>query len=205
MGILQEMGKKPWLNQGAPDEGAAAGTTFALPAEKVGLRVFLGVITVVFSLMVIIYSDRMTFADWQSVSVPWLLWVNTALLVLASLAFHKARESARAAQLDGIRSGLFAGGALTIAFLAGQLFAWQQLVGAGHYASSGPAVDFFYMLTAAHGLHMVGGLVAWGRTMIKVRRGVGAADLLPSVDLCTAYWHYLLMIWIVLFGLLLFT
>ena len=204
MGILRELTKKPWLNQGAPAEGDAAGT-FSLPTEKVGLRVFLGVVTVVFSLMVIVYSDRMSFPDWRDFSLPWLLWVNTALLVLASVAFQRARDSARREQMDGVKSGLFAGGALTIAFLAGQLFAWQQLVAAGFYVATNPAVDFFYMLTAAHGVHMVGGLVAWGRTMIKLKRGAEAAEVLSSVDLCTAYWHYLLMIWLVLFGLLLFT
>jgi len=205
MGILQELTNKPWLNQGAPVEGEATGATFAMPTEKVGLRIFLGVVTVVFSLMVVVYSDRMTFPDWRYIPAPWLLWVNTALLILASVAFQRARDSARREQIDGVRSGLVAGGALTIAFLAGQLFAWQQLVAAGHYASSGPAVDFFYMLTAAHGVHMIGGLVAWGRTMIRLQRTTEAAEVLPSVDLCTAYWHYLLMIWVVLFGLLLFT
>ena len=95
------------------------------------------------------------------------------------------------------------GGVLTFAFLTGQLYVWQQLVDLGYYANTNTANAFFYLLTALHGLHLLGGLVAWGRSVFRMRRGSSATDLRLSVELCTVYWHYLLMIWLVLFGLLL--
>ncbi len=66
--------------------------------------------------------------------------------------------------LDGVKKGLLAGGAFTSAFLAGQLWAWQQLDASGHYTSANPAFAFFFLLTALHGLHLVGGLWVWART-----------------------------------------
>jgi len=205
MGVLNELSQKPWETQGAPSEDDWTGT-FGMAAEKVGLRVFLVVVTILFSLMVVVYSDRMTFSDWRHIPVPWLLWVNTALLVLASVAFQRARDGARLARMEDVKTAMLIGGGLTIAFLVGQLIAWQQLAATGNFVSSGPAADFFYMLTAAHGLHMVGGLVAWGRSIARLRQGQEEpAAVFASVDLCTAYWHYLLMIWVVLFGLFLFT
>jgi len=61
------------------------------------------------------------------------------------------------------------------------------------------------MLTAAHGVHLIGGLVAWGRTIAKVRRGYGVVLVRMSVELCTIYWHFLLLIWLILFVLMLLT
>lgn len=172
---------------------------------KVGLRVFLAVATVVFSLLVVAYADRMAGSDWRPMPVPWLLWLNTAILILSSAALQWAWGGARWGQLDVVSAGLLAGGVFAFAFLAGQLLAWQQLAAAGYFAAANPAVAFFCLITALHGLHLLGGLVAWGRTTAKVRRGCEVADVYLSVELCAVYWHFLLLIWLVLFGLLLFT
>ena len=99
----------------------------------------------------------------------------------------------------------FAGGALAGVFLVGQLAAWQQMVGLGYFASSNPANAFFYLITGLHGLHLLGGLVAWGRTMSRLGRGDEIARLGASAELCAIYWHFLLAVWLVLFGLMLFT
>ena len=81
----------------------------------------------------------------------------------------------------------------------------QQLVAQGYYAASNPANSFFYMLTALHAVHLFGGLVAWGRTILKVWQGVEVSDVRMTVEMCAIYWHFLLVVWFVLFGLLLFT
>jgi cytochrome c oxidase subunit 3 len=172
---------------------------------KLGLRVFLAVVTVLFSLLVVAYADRMAAADWRSLPVPWLLWLNTVMLILSSVALQWAWGGARWGQIDVVWVGLLAGGVFAFAFLAGQLWAWQQLAAAGYFAATNPAVAFFYLITALHGLHLLGGLVAWGRTIAKVRGGCEVGQVRLSVELCAVYWHFLLLIWLVLFGLLLFT
>lgn len=196
---------KPWLESPGDAHVLHSGREFALPTAKFGLRVFLGVATVLFSLFIIAYSDRMVFGDWHPLHEPGLLWVNTGFLVLGSVALQWAWVSAKRDQIDGIRIGLYAGGFFSVAFLAGQILVWQQLMDLGMFASSNPANAFFYLLTAFHGLHIFGGLVALARTTAKLQRNVEPERLRLSVELCTIYWHFLLVVWLVLFGLLLFT
>jgi cytochrome c oxidase subunit 3 len=104
-----------------------------------------------------------------------------------------------------VKIGLLAGGGFAIVFLTGQLVAWQQLVALGYYAATNPANAFFFVMTALHGLHLFGGLVALGRTADKVLRGFDVDQVRLSVELCAVYWHFLLAVWLILFGLMLFT
>ena len=159
----------------------------------------------VFSLTVVTYADRMLVADWRSLPEPAVLWLNTALLVLSSIALQWARVHADRGHQDGVRFGLLWGGGFAFAFLAGQLVAWRQLVDLGYFAAANPANAFFYLVTALHAAHLLGGLVAWARTAAKLRRGVALDRLRLSVELCAVYWHFLLVIWLALFGLLLLT
>ena len=177
-----------------------------MATEKVGLLVFLSAITVLFTLLIISYNGRILLAsDWRPMPDPWLLWLNTGVLILSSVAFQRTRRSARRGQIDGVRSGLRVSGGLAFAFLAGQLLASFQLIGLGYYASANPANAFFYLLTGLHAVHLIGGLVAWGRTQARVRRGYSAAQVFLSIELCAMYWHFLLFVWLILFTLMLVT
>ena len=201
MGLFREITKKPWITEQGAVEDLHDGTTFALPPAKLGLRIFMTVITVLFTILAISYSTRTTFPDWNPVPAPTLLWLNTALLVLSSIAMQWARTSARRGRTEGVRNGLIAGGVFAFAFLIGQLLAWQEL----GYIPSEPAIVFFYLLTGLHGLHLLGGLVAWGRASAKLLQGFEAIDVRLSVELCAVYWHFLLILWVGLFALLLLT
>lgn len=170
-----------------------------------GLRVLLAVVTVFFSLIVIAYGDRMAVSDWRPFPEPLLLWVNTLVLVCSSLAWYWACINVRRGDLEGVKTGLLVGGGLAVVFLTGQYWAWRQMIALGYYADSNPANAFFYLVTAVHGLHLLGGLVAWGRTVSKVWRSDNLAKVRMSVELCAVYWHFLLAVWLVLFGLLLFS
>ncbi len=204
MSIFRALTEKPWLVEG-PVYQLHSGREFFLPRVVLGLRVFLAVVAVLFTLLIVAYADRMSLADWRPLPEPWLLWPNTALLILSSIAFQRACAAANRGQIEGVRSALLAAGVLAFGFLAGQLLAWQHLVESGYFAAANPANAFFYLLTALHALHLSGGLVAWARTSAKVRRGFEAAEVRLSVELCAVYWHFLLVIWLVVFGLLLFT
>jgi cytochrome c oxidase subunit 3 len=203
--LFQQLTEKPWVTVQGTVVDLHAGRAFPLPTAKIGLRVFLGVVTVLFSLLVVAYGDRMAAADWRPLPEPWLLWLNTAMLILSSIAFQWASVSARRGRRDGVRVDLLAAGGFAIAFLVGQLVVWQQLAALGYFAATNPAVAFFYLITALHALHLLGGMVVWGRTTAKVWRGVEVEQVRMSVELCAVYWHFLLVVWLVLFGLLLFT
>jgi cytochrome c oxidase subunit 3 len=200
--VRQTVNVKPWMEQ-RPIEIVHGDGALSLPPVKVGLGVFLAVATSLFALLISAYHMRMMGEDWTRLAVPRVLWLNTALLFLSSVAMQWTRAAARRGQIDGVRSGLIAGGALTFSFLAGQLWAWQQMDAAGYFLTANPAYSFFYLLTALHGLHLLGGLWVWGKTTAKVLRGVEVGKVRLSVELCTVYWHYLLLVWLVLFAVLL--
>ncbi|HEU5296633.1 MAG TPA: cytochrome c oxidase subunit 3 [Burkholderiaceae bacterium] len=199
----QSINVQPWLAQGSIRD--VHEQVLARPAAKTALWVFLAVVTSLFALFISAYAMRMHVGDWQPLPKPMLLWWNTAVLVVTSVVMQRTVVAARREDAGGLRIGLIAGGALTLAFLTGQLVAWRQLSDAGYFLTSNPANSFFYMLTAVHGLHVLGGLVAWGRTASRVWHGADVAGVRLSVELCAIYWHFLLVVWLVVFVLLLST
>jgi cytochrome c oxidase subunit III len=204
--LVRRLTAKPWETRGAPEDVGHGGAA-TIPPAKIGLLVLLAVVTSLFGLFISAYYMRMGHAhgDWSPVALPRVLWLNTAMLVLSSGGMQLARGAARRGQTDRVRIGLMGGGLFAVAFLLGQLWAWQQLNTSGYFLGS-PAVAFFYLLTAVHGLHLLGGLLVWGKTLIRmVPAGVEALDVRSSVELCTVYWHYLLIVWLVLFAVLLST
>lgn len=200
----QTINVRPWIAQ-RPIENVYGDGALSLPPVKVGLGVFLAVATSLFALLISAYYMRMAGADWTTLAVPKGLWLNTGALILSSVAMQWTRSAASRGRIDGVRIGLIAGGIFTFCFLAGQLWVWQQLNASGYFVAANPANAFFYLLTALHGLHLLGGLWVWGKTTAKVARGGAVGEVRLSVELCTVYWHYLLLVWLVLFALLLST
>jgi cytochrome c oxidase subunit 3 len=207
--LRQTVNVRPWIEE-QPLDNASSGASFSLPPATVGLGVFLAVATSLFVLTICAYFMRMMAADWRTLVFPSVLWLNTGMLIVSDLAMQSARAAARRAQMDRVRVGLIAAGICSFAFLAGQIWAWLQLNASGYFATAnggggatvGPANSFFYLFTALHGVHVLGGLWVWGRTTARVWRGADAARVRLSVELCTVYWHYLLVVWLVLLALL---
>ena len=84
----------------------------------------------------------------------------------------------------------------TLGFLGGQFVAWRELTASGFLVTGNPSNSFFYVLTGLHGLHILGGLVALARALPGAW-GTGRPELLRlRIDLCTMYWHFLLLVWL---------
>jgi cytochrome c oxidase subunit 3 len=202
----QGLTAKPWLEVGV--SGDAPGTEPSVRPIGLGLGTFLVVAGSLFSLLVSAYSMRKGMVDWQSLPMPTVLWFSTGLLILGSVSLQMAVIAARRGEHDAIRAGLLAAGVASLGFLGGQLLAWRELAASGRFTAADPATAFFYLLTAVHGLHVLGGLVALCRTTIKAFSLSGACtpqalgELTLSVRLCAAYWHFLLLVWLVLFSFL---
>jgi cytochrome c oxidase subunit 3 len=196
----QRLTAKPWLEEG--EIGDLPGERPSLLPARIGLGVFLAVVGSLFALIISAYLMRMDLADWRTVPIPTLLWFNTGILVLSSVTLQLAQVAARYEDRDVVIAGLLAGGVSAVTFLAGQLLAWQELRNAGYFLTANPANSFFYLITGLHGLHLLGGLVALGRTIAKAFSGLALPQLRLSVELCTTYWHFLLLVWLILFGLL---
>ena len=201
--LRQTLNVQPWVSDPAAD--AVSGTSLPAHTKTIGLTAFLAVATSLFALFVSAYTLRMQMVDWRPLPEPDLLWINTGFLVLASVAYQWTRGQAIKGHDPAVKAGLLTSGILSMLFLGGQFVAWQQLNGAGYYLSSNPANAFFYRLTAVHGIHLLGGLFVWARSTLKVWGGGEADTVRLSIELCTVYWHFLLLVWVVLFGLLLST
>lgn len=209
----QRLTAKPWLEEGAVGETPRLQTPL-IPAEKIGLGVFLAVASSLFALMFSAAIMLMqlggpkgllcvwTLGTWTPLPTPKVLWVNTSVLVFSSFALQSARVAARRGELGAVQTGLAAGGVSALAFVAGQLLAWRQLTTAGYIVAASQASAMFYLLTAMHGLHVLGGLAALGRTTARAWGGGSADAVRLSVELCAIYWHFLLVVWLVLFAML---
>ena len=210
--LIQRLKDKPWTKQGVLPTSQ---DTVTSSAPKVGLWVFLAVVSSLFGLFASAYMMRVGghggLVSWQALDEPSVLWINTLVLVLASGAMQIARNRIDADDFTGGRSYFLAAGLLTVVFLAGQAFAWQQARAGGNVGPGSPAYAFFVLLTAVHGLHLIGGLWVLGRTTARIFRGVEANNVVArsrirlSVQLCTTYWHWLLLVWLGVFALLLST
>lgn len=207
MSLYQEVTRKPWNTVGLPD-GIDPKPTFNVSNEKLALVVFVIIASVLFSLLCVSYFIRMWFGggDWLPVALPNMLWVNTGVLVAASLfmqaAVSSARKEATLEQSVKAKSQWFLiGGVMTLAFIIGQLTVWQQLSSQGYYLQSNPANSFFYLLTGLHILHLVGGLWVWSRALLRQLRKDTSHDIRKSIELCAWYWHFLLIVWFGLFYL----
>ena len=174
--------------------------------KLIALLTLLAVVSSFFALILSAYALRMELGDWVPLTEPQLLWVNTGLLIVASGVFQWTRNAAIRQQQGRLLPGLLVTGLLTLGFVFGQFVAWQQLQNSGELITSNPSNAFFYFLTGAHAVHIIGGLIVWARATMKVALGTKDADgVRRSVELCTIYWHFLLIVWLVLFGLLLST
>lgn len=199
--LKQSFNTQPWIAEAVEESSYQA--PFNASSKLVALTAFLAVATSFFALILSAYSLRMELGDWIPLSEPQLLWTNTALLILASIVFQWARNGASKGDAQRIKLGMVLTGLLTTAFLIGQYIAWQQLFASGQYLTSNPSNAFFFLLTALHALHILGGMFVWMRTTMKVFSG--DSDVEESIHLCTIYWHFLLLVWLVIFGLMLST
>jgi cytochrome c oxidase subunit 3 len=210
--LVMKLRAKPWE---VPAAGVSEQQGFSVSAKRIGLWIFLAVVTSLFCLFLSAYYMRMgehaghgtlPASDWQSIRDPSILWFNTVLLIFGSVAMQSARSAVARGQAQQTRVRLFAAGLLTVAFLIGQCLAWREIRYSPLFSPLNPAVAFFYVLTAVHGLHLLGGLFVWARTLARsLRKDVELIDVRLSVDLTSVYWHYLLLVWLGLFAVLLST
>ena len=204
--LKQSFNVQPWVAEDVGDTAHHGPLGDAGKTKLIALMTFLAVVTSFFALVLSAYALRMELGDWVPMTEPQLLWVNTAVLVLASAAFQWTRNGAVAGKAARLKPGLVMTGLLTTAFVVGQLIAWQQLQASGQFLTSNPSNAFFYLLTGAHGVHILGGMYVWARATFRVLVGTAeGSQLRRSIELCTIYWHFLLIVWLVLFGLLLST
>ena len=206
MSIFTLLSQKPWMADQAAIDNNHIGRSSSHPLPRVALYVLMAVIGVLFSLFSVAYIGRMAYGDWRILPEPSLLWFNTGVIMLSSFAFSRATINARKSDIKRTREYLLLAGVLTFGFIIGQLFVWRELVSFGYFVSTNPSYAFFYLLTALHIIHLFGGLIAW--LVVTYKSFVPqkeASDFPLKVNLCAIYWHFLLIVWTLLFVMLLLT
>jgi cytochrome c oxidase subunit 3 len=172
---------------------------------KTGIFLALLAITMMFVAFTSAYIVRGGMSDdWQPIELPRVLWLNAALLLLSSFTMNEARRALK----NGIRAACNIWLSLTTllgaAFLGGQLLAWKQLSAHGIYLASNPSSSFFYLLTGAHGVHLLGGLLALLYVDVEAwRYRLGPAKR-TLVEVAAIYWHFMDALWIYILFLLWF-
>jgi cytochrome c oxidase subunit III len=195
-------GGRPPGGGGGNGGGGDAGSN-AVPQRTyvTGMTIGLGAILMFFMALVSAYIVRKGAAnDWQPLNVPRILWLNTAILILSSFTLSHARTLFSRDDKTGFRHWWLVSTALGFLFLVGQVIAWMQLHSAGVFLATNPSSSFFYVFTAAHGLHLLGGVIVlfWVAVMPLHKLAQSTATTVASM-----YWHFMDGLWVFIFLLLL--
>ncbi len=194
--------EKPWENERAKIDDAHIGKTFDISVQKSAVIIIFGIATVLFSLIFTgyIYSIPPE-QDTKYLLRPNFLWINTLILFFVTYYFSKVTRELDKKIIINVKKNLLIVGGLSYLFLFGQLFFWVQLMKSGNYVSTNSYFSSFYIFTALHGLHLLGGLFFWGKVCSKTLK-LNDREILnqnKSISALSLYWTFLLIVWLVFF------
>ena len=170
---------------------------------KLGTWVGMGGIVMVFAAFTSAMVVRSGMGgDWNALALPGVLWFSTAVLLVSSLTIEIAKRRMRAGLGQELRTWLAVTLGLGMAFMVSQVVGWAELSARGIYMASNPSSSFFYLLTAAHAVHIVGGLLALTYAVFRVWRRAVWATQSAAVEATTIYWHFMDGLWVFLLALL---
>ena len=189
---------------GGDDDDGSSGGRKPVPrrAYFTALQLGLAAIVMFFMALASSYIVRKGLGnDWQRTPMPPVVWFNTAVLLVSSITIILARRKLEHRDREAFRTWWWVTTGLGLLFLSGQIIAWRQLAAAGMMLATNPSSSFFYLLTAAHGAHLAGGIFAllyvtfrqWKRSRISQA---------TAAELASIYWHFMDGLWVFLLVLL---
>jgi cytochrome c oxidase subunit 3 len=182
---------------GSSGRGGQSPSELPTRIYQTGVWLALAAIVMFFMALVSAYIVRKGLNDWRSLTLPRILWLNTAVLIASSITLERARTAFTRDNEKGFRLWWSVTTALGFVFLAGQYLAWRQLAATGIYLATNASSSFFYLLTAAHAVHLLGGIAALlyvlvrGWAHLRRRKGIGA-------EVAGIYWHFMDGLWVFL-------
>jgi cytochrome c oxidase subunit III len=199
-------GNGGWRDLVPPNGDLRVALRHSPPPSSTGIYVVLFAITMMFAAFSSALIVRKgSSLDWQTFSLPSILYINTLILLASSATLEVARRRV-ATFMGGLKSQdesptrwLYITLSLGLLFVAGQYFAWSQLRTEGLYLATNPSSSFFYVLTATHALHVLGGLVGLIYVIRKLRK---SALRRSTLDATARYWHFMDLLWLYLLCLL---
>src|SRR5690349_3846477 len=145
----------PPVDHGGDDNSGDSGSSFPISKGQVGIWILLTAIIMLFAGLSSAYIVLRGVPSWQNIKLPSLLWPNTVVLLLSSVAIDISRRAVRRNDLQSMKRWLAFGGVLGLVFLIGQVAAWRQLMNAGVHIPSTLQSGFFYILSGLHGVHLL--------------------------------------------------
>jgi cytochrome c oxidase subunit 3 len=199
-------GNGGWRNLVPADGDLRVVQHYSPPASSTGIWVVLFAITMMFAAFTSALIVRKGGSlDWRHFTLPSILYFNTVLLLASSVTLEISRRRI-ATFMGGLRSPaesparwLYITLFLGLLFVAGQYIAWRQLSAQGLFLATNPSSSFFYVLTAAHALHILGGL---GGIIFVIRRLNRSILRRNTLDATARYWHFMDVLWVYLLLLL---
>ena len=180
-----------------------------LATGRLGMRLLLLALGVLFAATLSGYlAIRGRAETWPPPGVPRLpatLWISTLLIVASSFSVQWAVRGIRRGLQGPLRLGLALTAALGVAFLVSQTLNWFGLVAINFTAKTNLYGFLFYLLTALHAIHVLGGLVPLGGVTACAFNGRYTAERHNPVEYTAMYWHFLDVVWLVLFAVLMIT
>lgn len=174
---------------------------------RLGMWVGLASILMLFTALTSAYIVRAGLSDdWRPLVMPRFLWASTALILISSVTFEMARRSIKRFEVKAYSRWIAVTAILGLGFLTTQVLAWRELVAQGIYLASNPHSSFFYVLTGAHGIHLLGGIC--GLTYLLLRRWnrLSSREAITKREQAAGviglYWHFMDGLWVYLFLLL---
>jgi len=193
------------IGRGDDGDGASRGP-IPLHTYYTGLWLALAAVTMFFvGLTSALVVRRGISSDWTGIALPRILFVNTLVLAASSFLLERTRRRLRSLPCgkDARLRGRFGAVLLLgLAFLAGQLGAWRELAAHGIFLGTNPSSSFIYLLTAAHGLHLAGGLIAITWVALRARSLAASTRGRTVVGVVAIYWHFMGILWIYIVALL---
>ena len=188
-----------------PGGGRRGGSNAPLPAGAYKIAIWVAIISITMlflALTVVMLFRAIDSNDWVHTAVPPLLYFNTAILLTSSFTMEYSKRALRREANKQFIRWLRITTGLGIAFIAGQLVAWRELAAHGIYIATNPSSSFLYLLTAAHGLHLLGGILALLYLVFRARSIISNPRKRIAVDITAIYWHFMDGLWIYLLVLL---
>ena len=191
--------QKPWDKDQMVLDTSHTGKTFDISLQKSAVIIIFGIATVLFSLIFTAYIYSIPPGqDTMYLLKPNLLWANTLILFFVTYFFSRITKDIEKKENSKIKKNLIIVGGLSYIFLFGQLIFWTQLMKSGNYVTTNTYFSSFYIFTAIHGLHLLGGLFFWGKVSSRVLKleQNKILDEEKNISALSWYWTFLLIVWL---------
>ena len=191
--------QKPWDKDQMVLDTSHTGKTFDISSQKSAVIILFGIATVLFSLIFTAYIYSIPPGqDTMYLLKPNLLWANTIILFFVAYFFSRITKDLEKKETSKVKKNLIIVGGLSYIFLFGQLIFWTQLMKSGNYVTTNTYFSSFYIFTAIHGLHLLGGLFFWGKVSSRVLKleQNKILDEEKNISALSWYWTFLLVVWL---------